>query len=91
MLGERLPQTKGKRTPGIDGKTVRGIQQELGEAKFLEGIRQELRCGSYTPSPSRRKLIPKTWETGGVPTLGNTNRKRSRSAMRDQADHGAIV
>lgn len=65
---------KGKRTPGIDGKTVRSIQQGLGEAKFLAGLRQELRSGSYTPSPSRRKLIPKPGKPGefrplGIPTV----------------------
>ncbi len=65
---------KGKRTPGIDGKTVRSIQQGLGEAMFLERLRQELRCRRYTPSPSRRKLIPKPGRPGefrplGIPTV----------------------
>ncbi len=65
---------KGKRTPGIDGKTVRSIQQGLGEALFLERLRQELRCRRYTPSPSRRKLIPKPGRPGkfrplGIPTV----------------------
>jgi len=65
---------KGRRTPGIDGETVRRIKQGLGEAKFLEGLRQELRCSSYVPSPSRRKLIPKPGRPGefrplGIPTV----------------------
>ncbi len=65
---------KGKRTPGIDGETVRSIQQKWGEAKFLEGLRQELHDRSFTPSPSRRKLIPKPGRPGefrplGIPTV----------------------
>lgn len=65
---------KGKRTPGIDGMTVRKIQQGVGEARFLEGLRQELRACRYRPSPSRRKLIPKAGKPGefrplGIPTV----------------------
>jgi len=70
---------KGKRTPGIDGKTVRSIQQGLGEAKFLERIRHELRCCSYTPSPSRRKLIPKPGTLGGNRELSVMARKGTQS------------
>lgn len=65
---------KGKRTPGVDGETVRSIQQGLGEVLFLKGLRHELRYGSYMPSPSRRKLIPKPAKPGefrplGIPTV----------------------
>ena len=65
---------KGKRTSGIDGKTVGSIQRELGEVKFLEGLRRELRSGRYTPSPSKRRLIPKSGKPGefrplGIPTV----------------------
>lgn len=65
---------KGRRTPGIDGETVRSIQRRLGEVKFLEGLRQELRDCSFAPSPSRRKLIPKPGKPGefrplGIPTV----------------------
>ncbi len=65
---------KGKRTPGIDGETVRSIQQGLGEAMFLERLRQELQSCRYMPSPSRRKLIQKPGKPGefrplGIPTI----------------------
>jgi group II intron reverse transcriptase/maturase len=60
---------KGKRTPGIDGVTVKHIRK-LGEAKYLEALREELRQGTYLPSPARRKFIPKPGKPGEFRPLG---------------------
>lgn len=65
---------KGKRTPGIDGKTVASIVREQGKEVYLTEIREELRTGKYHPSPSRRKMIPKPGKPGefrplGIPTI----------------------
>ena len=70
----RVAQNKGKRTSGIDGKTVASIRRKLGEAAFLEELRGELRAGQYQPRPCRRKLIPKIGKPGqfrplGIPTV----------------------
>ena len=70
----RVAQNKGKRTPGIDGKTVGKIRQEQGEHAYLEELQQSLRGGAYRPSPCRRKLIPKPGKPGkfrplGIPTV----------------------
>jgi RNA-directed DNA polymerase len=70
----RVASNKGKRSAGIDGITVRHVQQRIGEQRFLEGLRTELRSGAYQPSPSRRKLIPKPGKPGqfrplGIPTV----------------------
>jgi len=70
----RIATNKGKRTSGIDGVTVGSIIREQGEAAFLTGLRRELRCGQYVPSPCRRKLIPKRGKPGefrplGIPTV----------------------
>jgi RNA-directed DNA polymerase len=43
--------------PGIDGETVDAFGENL-EARLAE-IHQELRSGSYEPSPVRRVEIPK--------------------------------
>lgn len=64
---------KGKRTPGVDGVTVRHIIS-LGEDAYLEGLRGELRAGSYKPRPTHRVLIPKPGKPGefrplGIPTV----------------------
>jgi len=50
----RVASNKGKRSAGIDGITVKHIQQRVGEECFLEGLRTELRSSAYRPSPSRR-------------------------------------
>ncbi|HSR49497.1 MAG TPA: group II intron reverse transcriptase/maturase [Acidobacteriota bacterium] len=70
----RVAANKGRRTPGVDGATVGSIRRKVGEAAFLDGLRLELRKGSYRPSPSRRKLIPKRGRPGkfrplGIPTI----------------------
>ncbi|ADB42930.1 RNA-directed DNA polymerase (Reverse transcriptase) (plasmid) [Spirosoma linguale DSM 74] len=72
----RVAQNKGKRTPGIDGMTVGSIRQRIGEAPFLATLQQQLRTGSYKPSPCRRKLIPKAGKPGkfrplGIPTIAD--------------------
>lgn len=71
---QRVATNKGKRSAGIDGITVRHIQRRIGEQRFLEELRTELRSGAYRPSPSRRKLIPKAGKPGqfrplGIPTV----------------------
>lgn len=71
---QRVASNKGKRSAGIDGITVKHIQQRIGEQRFLEELRTELRSGAYRPSPSRRKLIPKAGKPGqfrplGIPTV----------------------
>jgi RNA-directed DNA polymerase len=70
----RVAQNKGKRTPGIDGKTVGSIRRSIGECAYLEELRRELRGGAYRPSPCCRKLIPKPGKPGqfralGIPTV----------------------
>lgn len=70
----RVARNKGKRTSGIDGKTVASIRRHLGEAAYLDGLCGELRAGQYQPSPCRRKLIPKLGKPGqfrplGIPTV----------------------
>ncbi len=70
----RVAQNKGKRTPGIDGKTVGKVRREQGEEAYLGEVQQSLRSGAYRPSPCRRKLIPKPGKPGqfrplGIPTV----------------------
>ncbi len=68
-----VASNKGKRTPGVDGVTVKHIHTQ-GVDTYLEGVRKELQNRSYTPSPARRVLIPKPGKPGefrplGVPTV----------------------
>jgi RNA-directed DNA polymerase len=70
----RVASNRGRRSAGIDGMTVGRIQKRIGEQSFLEKLQAELRSGAYRPSPSRRKLIPKSGKPGqfrplGIPTV----------------------
>ena len=72
----RVAQNKGKHTPGTDGMSVGSIRQRIGEAPFLAMLQQQLKAGSYKPSPCRRKLIPKPGKPGkfrplGIPTIAD--------------------
>ncbi len=70
----RVASNRGRRTPGIDGVTVRTICRDQGEDAFLAELREDLRIGRYRPSPCRRRLIPKRGKPGefrplGIPTI----------------------
>ncbi|MGI9449364.1 MAG: reverse transcriptase domain-containing protein [Geminicoccaceae bacterium] len=55
----------------------------MGERRFLEGLRTDLRSGAYHPSPFRRVLIPKTGKPGAFRPLGVP-------AVKDRVVQGAI-
>jgi group II intron reverse transcriptase/maturase len=74
MAFARVARNKGKRTPGVDGITVRKVVVAGGVDAFVERLRVELRASSYQPSPVRRVLIPKAGQPGkfrplGIPTV----------------------
>ena len=66
----RVASNRGRRSAGVDGMTVARIRSRMGEQRFLERLRSELRCGAYQPRPSRRKLIPKAGKPGKLRPLG---------------------
>lgn len=74
LAWRRVASNRGARSAGVDKLTVRGIEQRLGVERFLTGLRERLRNGSYRPSPVRRVMIPKRGKPGsfrplGVPTV----------------------
>lgn len=66
----RVAANKGRRTPGIDGRTVGNIARHMGIKNFLVNLQRELKENSYQPSPCRRKLIPKPGKPGKLRSLG---------------------
>lgn len=69
----RVAGNRGRRTAGVDGKTVHQITVS-GPDRFLDQVRVELRTGSFHPSPVRRVMIPKRDKPGefrplGIPTV----------------------
>lgn len=70
----RVASNRGRRTAGVDGVTVKAVLASLGADAFVGGLRQQLREGSYQPSPTRRVMIPKPGQPGkyrplGIPTV----------------------
>jgi len=66
----RVNRNRGRRSPGVDRVTIRSVLAQ-GVEPFL---REELRTGTYRPSPVRRVLIPKAGKPGkfrplGIPTV----------------------
>ncbi len=74
MAFARVSRNRGRRSPGVDGVTVRKLLLSVGVDEFVDEVRVELRSGTYVPSPVRRVLIPKTGQPGkfralGIPTV----------------------
>ena len=43
---------------GVDGQTARHIEDRVGVERFLDGLREELRSGSFRPLPVKERRIP---------------------------------
>jgi len=72
----RVASNRGARSAGVDGLTVRRIEQRVGIFRFLDELRENLQTGQYSPSPVRQVLIPKRGKPGqfrplGVPTVAD--------------------
>ena len=59
MAWLRVRSNRGSRSAGVDGQTARHVEQQVGVEKFLDGLREELRSGSFRPLPVKERLIPK--------------------------------
>lgn len=69
----RVAGNRGKRTPGVDGTTVK-MALANGVDALVDDVRAALRGGTYAPSPARRALLPKAGHPGkfrplGIPTV----------------------
>jgi RNA-directed DNA polymerase len=69
---QRVRSNKGSRSAGVDGQTARYVEQVLGVEKFLTELREELRSGTFQPTPVKERMIPKRggkFRRLGVPTV----------------------
>jgi RNA-directed DNA polymerase len=70
----RVRANRGSRSAGVDGQTAYHVEQVLGVERFLAGLREELRSGSFRPRPVRERRIPKRGGKKrrlGIPTVAD--------------------
>lgn len=63
----------GSRTPGVDGVSRKDLKTIEEQNAFIASLQNDLKIGTYQPSPVRRKWIPKPGKTEkrglGIPTI----------------------
>jgi RNA-directed DNA polymerase len=67
---DRVAGNRGARTPGVDGLTVAEVEEQTGVPGFLDGLRAQLKTGTFWPLPVRERKIPKPGVAGKVRKLG---------------------
>src|SRR3954451_11773640 len=77
----RVRANRGSRSAGVDGDTAYYVEHRLGVPKFLAGLREELRTGSYRPLPVRERMIPKR---------GGKLRRLGIATIRDRVVQAAV-
>jgi RNA-directed DNA polymerase len=69
----RVSTNRGARSAGVDGETVRSIEQGRGAAALLDDLRVDLRARRFEPMPVRERMIPKPGTMKrrrlGIPTV----------------------
>ncbi|MGJ6970109.1 group II intron reverse transcriptase/maturase [Streptosporangium sp. G11] len=70
MAFDRVAGNKGENTAGVDGITVREVEERIGLTVFLEDLRTAVNDGSFRPLPVRERKIPKPGGSGKVRRLG---------------------
>ena len=56
---QRVRANRGSRSAGVDGESAYYVEKVLGVEKFLAGLREELRTGSFRPDAVKQRAIPK--------------------------------
>jgi RNA-directed DNA polymerase len=66
----RVEGNRGANTPGVDGMTVRLVEERVGVQEFLDDLRAQLKAGTFRPLPVRERKIPKPGGSGKRRKLG---------------------
>ena len=66
----RVEGNRGANTPGVDGMTVRLVEERVGVQEFLDDLRAQLKAGTFWPLPVRERKIPKPGGSGKLRKLG---------------------
>ena len=74
LAWRRVRSNRGSRSAGVDGQTAYHVEQVLGVERFLSGLREQLRRGTYQPVAVRERTIPKRGGKRrrlGIPTVAD--------------------
>jgi RNA-directed DNA polymerase len=55
---QRVRANRGSRSAGVDRQNAYDIERRLGVERFLGGLREELRAGSFRPEPVKGSRLP---------------------------------
>ena len=66
----RVEGNRGANTPGVDGMTVRLVEERIGVREFLDDLRAQLKAGTFRPLPVRERKVPKPGGSGKLRKLG---------------------
>jgi len=66
----RVAGNRGANTPGVDGMTVKLVEERTGVPEFLDDLRAQLKEGSFRPLLVRERMIPKPGGSGKLRKLG---------------------
>ena len=69
---QRVRANRGSRSAGVDRQNAYDVETRLGVERFLGGLREELRAGSFRPVSVKERLIPKRGgklRRLGIPTV----------------------
>src|SRR5215217_8104175 len=78
---QRVRANRGSRSAGVDRQNAYDIERRLGVERFLGGLREELRAGSFRPEPVRERVIPKR---------GGKQRRLGIATVRDRVVQAAL-
>ncbi len=65
----RVAGNTGARSAGVDGLRATDVQ-DAGVQKFLDGLRESVKTGTFRPMPVRERMIPKPGSGGKMRRLG---------------------
>jgi RNA-directed DNA polymerase len=63
-------------TPGVDGMTVKLVEERIGVPGFLEDLRAQLKTGTFRPLPVRERTIPKLGRAVSLPIDTSVSSRR---------------
>jgi len=74
LAWQRVRGNRGSRSAGVDGQTAYHVERVMGVERFLGGLREQLRLGTYRPVAVRERMIPKRGDKRrrlGIPTVSD--------------------